>query len=58
MVTFVSTTNKREKTIYTEVDATPYYALSDEDGKLLKRKPFKTPSHFKTTAPASLEDTS
>ncbi len=47
---------KRGKIIYTEVNAALYYTLSDEGGKSPKRKPFKTPSHFRTTLPALLED--
>jgi hypothetical protein len=51
------TKTRRGKTIYTEVDAAPYYKLSDEgDDELPKRKHSTTPSHFRTTAPASLDD--
>ena len=58
MVVLKPTKTRRGKTIYTEVDAAPYYTSSDEEGKSLKRKPSKTPSHSKTTVPTRLEDIS
>ena len=58
MVVLKPTKTRRGKTIYTEVDAAPYYTPSDEEGKLPKRNPFKTLSHSKTTAPTSLKDAS
>ena len=64
MVVLVPTKTRRGKTIYTEVDAAPYYQSSDEEGKNPKRSPSKTPSNSKmtvpaskTTVPAPLEDT-
>jgi hypothetical protein len=56
MVVFTPTRTRRGKIVYTETDAAPYYALSDEDEKSPKRKQSKTPSHSTTTLPASLED--
>jgi len=56
MVVLKPTKTRRGKTIYTEVDATPYYNLSDEGGETSRREPSKTPSHSKTTVPASLND--
>ena len=53
MVVLVPTKTRRGKTIYTEVDAAPFYQLSDEEGKKPKRNPSKTPSDSKTTIPAS-----
>jgi hypothetical protein len=51
------TKTRRGKTIYTEVDAAPYYKLSDEgDDESPKRKHSTTPSHSRTTAPASLDN--
>jgi len=52
MVVLVPTKTQRGKTIYTEVDAAPYYQSSDEEGKKPKRNPSKTPSNSKTTVPA------
>jgi len=57
MVVLTPTTTRRGKTIYVEEDAAPYYKTSDEEGDSPKRKLSKTPSHSKTTVPASLEDT-
>jgi hypothetical protein len=57
MVVLTPTKTRRGKTIYTEVDATPYYDSSDEGGESPKRKPSKAPSHSTTTVPALLEDT-
>jgi hypothetical protein len=56
MVAFVPTKTRRGKTIYKEVDAALYYKSSDEEGESPKRKLSKTPSHSRTTVPASLED--
>ena len=56
-VVFKPTKTRRGKTIYTEVDAAPYYSLSNEGGETPKRTPSKTPSRSKTTVPPSLEDT-
>jgi hypothetical protein len=53
MVVFKPGKTKRGKTVYTEVDAAPYYDSSNEGGESLKRKPFKTPS--RKAVPASLE---
>jgi hypothetical protein len=60
MVVLTPTKTRRGKTIYTEVDAAPYYTSSDEEGKSPKRKPSKTPSNSesRTTVPTLLEDTS
>ena len=58
MVVLKPIKTRRGKTIYTEVDAAPYYTSSDEEGKVLKRKPSKTPSHSKTAAPTSSKDIS
>jgi hypothetical protein len=57
MVVLKPKKTRRGKTIYTEVDAGPYYTSSDEGGKSPKRKPSKTPSHSKTTVSTSVEDT-
>lgn len=57
MVVLASTKTRRGKTVDTEVDAAPYYQLSDEGGESSKKTPSMTPSHSKTTIPASLEDT-
>ena len=57
MVVLNPTTTRRGKTIYREVDATPYYEPSDKEDESPKRKPPNTPSHSQTTAPASLNDT-
>ena len=56
MVVFAPTRTRRGKTVYTETDAAPYYALSDKDEESPKRKQSKTPSHSTTTLPASLEN--
>jgi hypothetical protein len=56
MVVLVPTKTRRGKTIYTEVDAAPYYARSDEEGKSPKKKPSKTPEHSTTAIPVSPED--
>ena len=57
MVVLTPTKTRRGKTIYTEVDAGPYYNSSDEEGESSKRKPSKAPSHSTIPVPASLEDT-
>jgi hypothetical protein len=56
MVVLKPKRTRRGKTIYTKVDAAPFYAPSDKGGESLKRNPSKTPSHSKTTLSASLED--
>lgn len=57
VVIFKPTKTRRGKTVYTEVDAAPYYDSSDEGGGSPKRKPSKTPSRSKTAVPALLEET-
>jgi hypothetical protein len=57
MVVMTPIRTRRGKTIYTEVDATSYYAPSDEEDESPKRKIPNTPSHSMTTVPASLKDT-
>lgn len=51
LVVLAPTTSRRGKIRYTEVDAAPYYALSDEEGEPPKMKPSEPP-------PVSQEDTS
>ena len=53
MVVLAPIRTRRGKITYTEGDATPYYASSDEGGESSKRKPSETPSCSKTAAPAS-----
>ncbi len=48
---------RRGKTIYTKVDAAPYYAPFNEKDEPPKERPSKTPFHSKTTTPALLDDT-
>ena len=50
MVVLAPTTSRRGKIKYTEVDAAPYYKLSDEEGESPKKKPSEP-------LPASSEDT-
>lgn len=56
MVVLAPTKTRRGKTVYTEVDAAPYYDSTDEEGDSSKRKPSKTPSHSRTAISAPLED--
>lgn len=56
-VVLEATKTRRGKTIYTEVDAAPYYRLSKEGGETPKKRPSKTPSNSITTVPLPLEDT-
>ncbi len=56
MVVLKPTKTRRGKTIYTEVDAAPYYKLSDKEDESLKMKHSTTPSHSRTAVPASLDD--
>jgi hypothetical protein len=58
MVVLTPATTRRGKTFYKEVDAASYYDSSDEEDKSPKRKTPNTPSHSRTTVPASQEDTS
>jgi hypothetical protein len=58
MVVLTPTTTRRGKTIYKEMDATPYYTPSNEEGESSKRKPFKTPSRSRTTSSTPLKDAS
>jgi hypothetical protein len=53
MVVFKPRKTRRGKTVYTEVDAAPYYDSFDEGGESPKRKPSKIPS--RKAVPASLE---
>lgn len=57
MVVFTPTTTRRGKIVYNEVDATPYYESSDEEGESPQRKIPKATSCSRATIPASLEDT-
>jgi len=50
MVVLKPKKTRRGKTIYTEVDAGPYYTSSDEGGKSPKRKPSKTVRHTRAVA--------
>ena len=57
MVILKPTKTRRGKTIYTEIDAAPYYKLSNEgDNESPKRKHSTTPSHSRTTDPALLNN--
>lgn len=57
LVVLTPTTTRRGKTVYTEVDAAPFYEPSDEEDESPKRKPPNTPSHSRTAAPAPLNET-
>ena len=56
IVVHTPTFTRRGKITYTEEDATPYYKPFNDRGKTSKMKLSNTPSHFKTTISASLED--
>lgn len=54
------TRTRRGKVNYKEVDAAPYFELSDEDkgGKSPKKEPSLTPSNSRTAIPPLLEEAS
>jgi hypothetical protein len=58
MTVLAPTRTRRGKIIYKEVDAPPYYELSDEEGKSPKKKPSMIPSNSMTAIPPSLEASS
>lgn len=58
LVVLTPAKTRRGKIFYKEVDATPYYELSDDEEGTSKRKPSKTPKDSIPIDPAPLEDIS